>query len=700
MKTFSHLGEIVVASAGVFAPPRRMTVSQAAEAYRKVNSPGAFKGPWDNRTAPYLTEPMDTLTAREFSGMVFSGPAQSGKTDALLINWMLYSVVVDPMDMIMYCPTNAAARDFSIRRVDRLQRDSPDVGERILNRRDADNKFDKQYSSGIMVTMSWPSVTEFAGRPIPRVALTDYDRMPDNIDGDGGAFDLASKRTTSFGSFAMCMAESSPSRDVEDPKWIRRTEHQAPPVKGILALYNRGDRRMWYWSCPDCGNYFVGKFSMLTWDRGEMNTLAAADTVRMICPHCKYAIHPDQRYDMQQSARWLRDGQTIDSTGTIHGEGPRTRIASFWLNGVAAVFTTWVKLVQTYIEADTEFRDNGTEEALKKFFNNDLGEPYTPKAVESLRVPEDLKSRAETYGTKDDPVVPLGVRFLLASVDIGLSSFIVQIHGVRPGKPADIAVVDRFTIKLSNGALHGSPAITQGRVDEDGQVEWVRPGTYAKDWDLITKHVLERTYPLGDGSGRRMAIKAVACDSGGKAGVTAMAYAYYRRLRAEGLAARMQLVKGDHTPGAPRVRITYPDSSDSKNRAAAQGDVPVLMVASNLVKDMLSNRLDSTIPGEGQITFPDWLEDWFYNELTSEVRTDRGWVKQGKSRNEAWDLLYYCIGLSLSAKINVDGILWENPPGWAAPWDNNSLVFGAGKPVPFSAPPAEYDWASMGKELA
>lgn len=700
MTNYKHLGEIISAAAGAFAPPRRMTVSQAAEEYRYIKNPGSYHGPWDNKTAPYLVEPMDTLTAREFSGMAFCGPAQSGKTDALDINWLVYSVMVDPMDLTIYSPTNAAARDFSMRRIDRLHRASSKVGAMLLNKRDADNKYDKQYINGVLLSLSWPSTTEFSGKPIPRVAITDYDRIDDDIDGDGNAFDLASKRTTSFGSFAMCMAESSPSRDIEDTKWVRRSAHQAPPVKGILALYNRGDRRKWYWPCPKCGTYFVGDFWMLTWDKTEQNALTAADTVRMTCPHCQHKIHPDDRYGMQQGGHWLRDGQTITRDATIHGEGQRTRIASFWLNGVAAVFTNWIKLVQTYIEADQEFQDNGTEEALKKFFNNDLGEPYRPKSVEQQRMPEDLKSRAESYGTKDEPAVPVGTRFLLPTIDVQQNMFIVQVHGISPGKPFDINIVDRYRIKLSDGSDRGGNACQLGRVDEDGQISWVKPGTYEADWDLITELVLKRTYPLADGSGRRMMVKAAGCDSGGKAGVTSMAHAYFRRLRTLGLAGRFQLVKGDHTPGAPRTRITYPDSSDSKHKAASQGDVPVLMIHSTQVKDMLSNRLDSIVPGTGMIRFPEWLEDWFYMELVSETRTDKGWMKVGKSRNEAWDLLYYCIGLAISGKVNADNIDWDNAPSWAQPWDTNSLVSQKGKPLPFAAKPVEYDWAAAGKELA
>src|SRR3546814_12495812 len=81
-----------------------------------------------------------------------------------------------------------------------------------------------------------------AGKPVGRVGITDYDRIPDDIAGDGNAFDLASKRTTTFGSFAMTLAESSPSREITDYKKVVRG-HAAPPPTGILALYNRGERR-------------------------------------------------------------------------------------------------------------------------------------------------------------------------------------------------------------------------------------------------------------------------------------------------------------------------------------------------------------------------------------------------------------------------------------------------------------------------
>ena len=58
-------------------------------------------------------------------------------------------------------------------------------------------------------------------------------------------FDLARARTRTFGANGTTFAESSPGFEVKDPKWIRQSAHEAPPCEGILALYNRGDRRRW-----------------------------------------------------------------------------------------------------------------------------------------------------------------------------------------------------------------------------------------------------------------------------------------------------------------------------------------------------------------------------------------------------------------------------------------------------------------------
>lgn len=679
--TFSSLNQIALGVGQMFNPPERLTVSECAAKYRKLNNLGSYTGPWLNEKVNYLVEPMDTLDSRFYDCVVFVGPAQSGKTDALILNWTLYSVKSSPMDLTIYSPTTAAARDFSMRRVDRLSRTSTVMKDLLVKRRDADNKFDKHFTNGMMLTLSWPSVSEMSGKPIPRVALTDYDRMDDDIEGDGNAFDLAAKRTTTFGSFKMALAESSPSKPILDPRYITKG-HEAPPAEGILALYNRGDRRRWYWPCLHCGHYFEGRFSMLKYDTFDKKTgliydpVTASETVRLECPSCQYHIHPDERFEMQQWGMWVRDGEGVNKKGQRFGIGRRTKTASFWLNGMAATFTNWPSLVRTYITAEEEYTSTQSEEALKKFYNTDLGEPYLPKSIGEDRLPEHLAARAEPLQEKQ---VPMGTRFLVANIDVQKNMFVVQVHGIAPGRPFDMVLIDRFQIRQSK------------RIGEDDEKLWVKPATYLEDWDLLIDQVMEKTYELADGSKRRMAIKMTTCDSGGYSkekgqSVTAMAYDFYRKVRKLGIHGRFHLVKGDSKPGIPRARITHPDAQQRDKNATARGDVPVLMLNSNSLKDMLHARLDSLEPGKGMYRIPNWLPDWWYQEMCAETRTPKGWEKRQHANNEAWDLSYYCIGVCVSPLMLVEKMDWANPPKWAADWDQNILISLPDQPKRFAQP--------------
>ena len=276
----------------------------------------------------------------------------------------------------------------------------------------------------------------------------------------------------------------------------------------------------------------------------------------------------------------------------------------------------------------------------------------------------------------------------------------VQILGIAPGKPYDIYLVDRFTIRYSD---RPDPSAPEGKES----YMWVKPGAYLEDWDQITEQVMKASYDIDDGSGRKMMVKMTLCDSGGKAGVTTRAYEYFRKVKKEGWLGRFHLVKGDATPGSPRARITHPDA-DKKSMAGARGEIPVLMLNPTINKDDLNNRLDVMVPGYGMIHLPTWLispvkaEDmsWFFSEMTSEMRVPgKGWEKVAR-RNEAWDLYYYCIGACASTLLNVERIDWTNPPPFAAPWDENPLVIKREAVAAFADQGQdEFDWKAFGRSM-
>lgn len=689
------LGEIVINCATIFQPPERLAVSDAAEKYVFLNNPPAYVGPYLNDTTPYMREPMDTFASRDHTGLVFVSSAQSAKTQGLVLNTLAYTIKCNPGDVILYNPSQATARDFSMRRVDRLHRYSQELKAELVPGRHADNTFDKHYRSGMMLTLSWPSVNEMAGKPVPITMLTDYDRMPMDVEGEGAPFDLAVKRTTTFKSFAMTVAESSPSKEVLDGRWKGdpRFPHLAPPTEGILALYNRGDRRRWFWPCPSCGEFFEGSFAMLRWESLD-DPSACAATTYMVCPHNGCYIKPGDRYQMNMRGVWLREGQKIDKDGNISGKALYSEIASFWLKGVAAAFTSWPNLVRKFLDAELDYQRTGSTEALKTTINTDQGEPYFPKEQESARLPEDIQATAQPLPEKK---VPKDVRALFAMCDVQKNRWEVQVHGVRPGNPFDIVVIDRFPIVKSN------------RKDEDGERLWVKPSEHPEDWMLLLTEVIEKTYPLEDGSGH-MAISMTLCDSGGKAGVTGNAYLFYMDLKRMGKHSRFMLCKGDSKPNAPRVRLEFPDSERKDRLAKARGEVPVLMFNSNVLKDSLNGMIpaqehqdqssaeEAKPVANGRITFPDWLPPSFYEELTVEVRTPKGWENKHQRRNESWDLLYYCLGLLTYRRIEHTD--WANPPPHLGDWDTNPFVTREHKTsTPAQAGPTR-TLAQLGESLA
>lgn len=683
---FETLFDIFLAAIDTIRPPERITVSQAALKYRYVYQPGAYIGKWKNSETPYMIEPMDMFTSREKIALVLMASAQTGKTDSLILNTTLYTTIVDPMDMLIYNPSRDLARDFSMRRIDRLMLHSAEMGKQLLKGRDSDNVYDKHFKNGTILSLGHPAPGQMAGRPVGRVLMTDYDRFPMDVGGEGSPFDLGAKRTTTFGSMAMCMAESSPSMPIIDPKWIARSPHEAPPCDGIANLYNRGDRRIWQWPCPHCDEYFEGRFEHLMWDKTKPTNLEKARTVQMVCPECGCLIDYKHRHEMQQWGIWVPEGMRIEK-GVLVGKKPDNLIASYWLKGVAASFVTWEKLVFYYLNAEDEYQRTMSEEALKKFWNTDMGMPYLPKSMRSVRSPDSIKSGAISLPKK---VVPADVRFLIGTVDVQKAKFVVQVWGIRPGQPFDMVLIDRFDI------------VKSFRLDDDDEPLPLDPAGYQEDWHRITNHVIQAKYPL-EGNVGTMGVKLTLCDSGGRAGVTAKAYDYYRELNSPrfGLGGRFLLIKGRPRPDAPRVALTYPDSTRKDRFANARGEIPLLAINSNMVKDMFDGRLGVMTPGKGMVVHPDWLPDEYYRELCVEIRTGKGWENPNQERNEAWDLGCYCIAGCISPYISIDHIKWDQPPLWAEEWDKNIMVEMKtmnGEIV--RAPASRYDFAKLGSQLA
>lgn len=690
---YDSLEDMIARTAEAVQPAERLSVVEFADRHRWLNVPNAYVGPflWDK--TPYMREPAEVLTSREYTSMVFVGPARTGKSD-VLFNWCGQTILSDPTSMMIIHMTREAARDWSQGDFRKFLRDNPIVGDLLAGGKKSRNTHDVTFASGMRILIKWPAISELSGKTIQRLWLADYDRMPSDVEKEGSPFELAKKRATTFGRNGMTVAESSPGFEITDPKWTAKTPHEAPPVMGgVLPLYNEGDRRRYQWKCPQCAEWFEPTFALMDIPKSN-DKMEAAEAATLVCPHDGFPITGDMKYELNINGMWLPEGMHIDSFGQLQGQKIRTDRASFWLKGPAAGLSEnpgFRDIVFKYLKAEETYKKTRAEESLKNVVNLDLGEPYLPKALSSSREPDLLKERAEDWGTSaEEPTVPTGAHFLVASVDVQKTAFVCQVHGYGP--EGEVWFVDMFKIRKSK------------RLDEDGDPILVDPAAYPEDWDLLVEEVIERSYPLSDSSGRRMQIKATACDSGGREGVTANAYEFWRRLRYDEEGRnhhfRFHLVKGTGTDSAPLFRTTYPDSGQTGAKAIAKGDVPVHFLNSNQWKDTIHSKMGRPNPGPNFVHFPRWAPDWLYSQLTTEVRIEgKGWQNPAARRNEAWDLFYYAEAIQKHPTLSVDRIDWARPPAWAEEWDKNSLVMKAGDDPTFKPAKKGKSLSDLGKSL-
>lgn len=639
--------------ANLLKPPRRMKVSEAVAEYMRVPVGGSNSVKWDKDTAPYIIEPMDCLNSREYDAVVFVGPARTGKTVGLIDGWITYAIICDPSDFLLVQLTQEKASEHSRKRLDRTFRCSPEIAKRLSPRKNDNNVHDKYFRAGNLLKIGWPSINVLSSSDYKYVALTDYDRWPDDVDGEGDGFSLASKRTTTFMSAGMTLVESSPGKDIVDLKHHPKSTHEAPPTTGILSLYNRGDRRRFYWQCPHCSDWFEPSMANMVGYRDDTDYVKASEKARLQCPHCQTLIEPDRKRALNIGGKWLKEGQTIDKDGVIHGEGRNSRIASFWLEGPAAAYQTWAQLTYKLLTAEHEFEMTGSEETLKAVTNTDWGLPYLPRSALEQRQSDELMERREETEKR---TVPYGCRFLLAAVDVqgGRNRrFVVQIVGY--GENSERWLIDRYNIKSSM------------RSNSDGESLPIDPSAYPEDWDLLISDVLDKQYRIEGLDGGFMPILAMAVDSGGEDGVTDNAYKFWRRCKRDGLSKRVYLVKGDSTKRQKLITRTYPDNTSRSDRhAKARGDVPLYLLQTDQLKDRISNALSRETVGANYIHFPAWIGEWFFDELTYEERGQDGkWRKPGKGNNEAFDL--FCYVHAIAILRGYERIKWgdeDNIPYW------------------------------------
>ena len=648
---FASIGPVLRRALHALRPAQRMSVTEAAERYMRVNANGRWV-PFDRMVAPYMVEPADMMASRVWRELVFVGPARASKTLGLLQAGVNYAIMCDPCPVHVTHMSKIKGQEWSEDTIAPMIRNSPALADRQGLGASDKNIFSKRFIGGTKIGIGWPTADNWRGRTSQFEFVTDIDSMKSNIDGEGAPFALAAKRPATLGSRGMAVAESSPGKPILDENWVAESPHELPPCEGIVGLYNGGTRARWYWECPHCAALFEPRVDRLHYDP-SLPPSKAGEAAEMECPECHCLIGPDQkillnRLGLQGRGGWLHE---TDEGLLVRVDDPAIRSVSrlsYHLNGAAAAFASWTNIVTRFEVAKRHVATMGEEMDMQVVVNTDIGLPFRPRMGEDEGV-LNLQALRLNLLDLERGIAPAWARFITVSVDVQGTFFPVQV--MAWGASGERAIIDRFALAT---VPETAPAAKDRGLD---------PGRFFEDWAVL-EDLAERVYPV-EGASYGLMPLALAVDFHGAPGVSDNAEKFIRARRKAGQGGLWFTSRG-WGGFHQRSRVWYETPERASNGKRARS-IKILNMAVDRLKDSVVAALGQKVAGMGAFHLSRWLPEEALIEFTAERRTAKKWEKRpGMVRNESLDLSVQ--GLALAEHKGINRINWDDlgsVPDWA-----------------------------------
>jgi len=322
------------------APPPKLTVSEWADAYRRLSTESSAEaGQWRTDRAPYQREIMDAVSDPAVETVVIMSSAQVGKTE-IILNSIGYFIDYDPAPILMIMPTDDMAQSLSKDRLQPMLETSPTLGSKTAEAksRDTANTIKhKKFAGGHITLIGANSPAQLASRPIRIVFADEIDRFPVTAGREGDPLSLAIKRTTTF--------------------WNRKHVFTSTPTikdaSPIEREYNSSTMEEWTLPCPECGTYQPLLWENVKFERDDEKRVTS---VGMVCTSCGA---------LSDEIAWK------SGTGKWRAEHPeRQSKRGFHLNELASPWKPWKRFVEDFLEAKKN------PETLKTWVNTSLGNPW------------------------------------------------------------------------------------------------------------------------------------------------------------------------------------------------------------------------------------------------------------------------------------------------------------------------------------
>lgn len=421
--------EIYGALSKAFAPRKALTVSEWADAERRLSKKGSAEpGPWRTDRNPILREPMDCMSARStVHDVVLMFPIQAGKTECA-INALGYMMDHSPGPIMVCLPGEVSQSKWINQKLNPMLEETPAVMRTLTStntRNSSNTKEFKDFVGGQLYIEHAGSPARLKSTTVKYLIVDELTEFAGNLNTGDDPLMMLEDRTSAF------------------PATYKRLYISSPGIKGICRtheLYEKSDQRKYFMPCPHCNEMIIFEWSGLHWTQGGHD-------VRYVCPECACEIEEHYKTDMIKKGRWIATnpgpalrGYHINALYYQIGLGPR-----------------WATLVDMWLQAYND------PSRLKTFLNSRLAEAWEDPSMRAVKM-NVIAERAESYRLR---VAPLGVAAITAGVDTQDNRLAVHITGWGKnmaawtldyvelmGDPADAAVWVALTELLNKPIEH------------------------------------------------------------------------------------------------------------------------------------------------------------------------------------------------------------------------------------------------------
>ena len=372
--------EVVGRIADLWLPPPPMTISEWADAYRRLSAEASGEhGRWRTGRAEYQRGIMDACCGQQYDTVVVETGTQIGKTE-IIGNTCGYHIHWDPCPILILQPTLDQAQSWSKDRFTPMLRETPElrraVGGDGKSKKTGNTIRHKRFRGGHATISGANSPASLRARPIRLLLLDEVDAYPISAGKEGDPVDLARQRTTNFWNSLVLMVSTPTNLE----------------TSRIHKEFLLTDQRYFHVPCPDCKTMQVLKWANVKFDRAN-----PLETAFYACPECGSVWSDAAKNRAVKKGEWR---------ATAKAQGRR---AGFHISSLYSPWQTLGQIAQKFWDA----HQSGDMEKMQVWVNTSLGEPWEEHG-EGVDQGE-LAERVENY---DESCLPEDILVITAGVDV------------------------------------------------------------------------------------------------------------------------------------------------------------------------------------------------------------------------------------------------------------------------------------------